>query len=114
VTTTTEVYSRAHAAIAEGARRGGIHAFQARMVLAIAERKQVTTPQQIAEDLRNVDGSQVRRGLRVLYEAGLAEGIGEDGGPRRRGVVTHVRLTADGWRLARWMIRKAAMNGAAK
>lgn len=110
---TTEQYARTHKAFAAGAERGGIHAYQARLLVAIAERRQVCTPRQLAEDTQS-DGGQVRKWLPGLYDAGLAEGIAVDGGPRRRGVETHVRLTAEGRKLARWMLRRAHDNGAVK
>lgn len=111
--TTTEVYSQAHKTFAAAGDRAGIHAFQARLVLAIFERQEVTTPKQLAGELQS-DGSQVRRWLPGLYAKGLVEGIGSDGGARRTGVATHVRLTADGQKLARWMLKQTTANGVAK
>lgn len=103
----TVTYSRLHAAFLEAAEVFDVEPMVARLALAIAEDGNAAR----TDDLARVLGcpeSMVRRAVLRLYGRDLAVGLAVDGGPRRPGKRTVVRLTQEGRRLAGLVVTTAA------
>ena len=94
----TKTYTKIAVALATAGAEVSLTTFETRVLLAVADRAGVATSLQIISDLK-CDGSVVRRSLGTLYDRELAIGEGSDGGVRRPGVVTMIRLTPAGQRL---------------
>lgn len=86
-------YARIWSALRSVAQRRRVRPNVVLLTLAIAEGAQDSSD---LENVMLVHDSVVRRGLADAYAAGLVEGEASDGGRRRHGVRTAVRLTADG------------------
>lgn len=105
--TLTATYTRLTTAFVAAATAGELSVMDVRVVLAIADRAGAATSHQLAEDLR-CESSLVRRALARLYARSYAIGEGLDGGPRRPGVLTIVRLTRRGAAVAKGVQTTAA------
>jgi hypothetical protein len=92
---TGATYTRTHTALVATAHETGLKPFDVRVILALHERGEEATSFELSEDL-NSEGSQVRRSLLGLYEREMCVGEAADGGRRRPGTVTQVRLTPVG------------------
>lgn len=98
----TEGYTRVHNALARGARSAGVRPYCARVLVAVFERGGTATRGEIAQDLGTSPEAPTEpgRSLRELIAAGLVVGLAVDGGERRTGVETCVKLTDAGRVLA--------------
>lgn len=102
--TLTSTYTATHLALRTVATKSELGMLSVRILLALAERGGEATTGDLIMDTAgsrsNAPGGDVRRSLTVLYRRGLAAGEATRGGPRTQGVMTVVRLTGDGRRLA--------------
>jgi hypothetical protein len=98
--TTTETYTRIHATFARVARRHELNPFIVRCLVALRENPGQTATTDELYALTASEGSMVRRSLLTMYWRDLANGVGVDGRPRRRGTTTQVSLTAAGRAIA--------------
>lgn len=96
-------YSRLHAAFADAGAVFDVEPMAARVALAISEDGGTARTDDLARAL-GCDESSVRRVVLRMYERDLAKGMGVDGGPRRGGVRTVVRLTQRGRALVGYVV----------
>jgi len=104
--TPTQQYTRLHRAFMAAAQEHGLTPFAVRVLVAIDDELGPATTTSIAQALAVGGHSMVRRVLvEELYgpDREFVIGEGSDGGPRRRGVMTHLKLTRDGWEVAQDM-----------
>lgn len=102
----TVAYSRLHAAFARAGESFRVEPMVARVALAISDDGGAARTDDLAAALR-CEGAAVRRAVLRMYDCGLAVGVAVDGGRRRPGMRTVVRLTVRGRALVEAVLAEA-------
>lgn len=108
--TATALYTAIHTALLGASKQIKADPIHARIALAVHEAGDDGLTTGELEQILAVDGGHIRGALGVMYERGLADGNAVDGGPRRRGIRTRVKLTASGHHLAREVIYRRRLR----
>lgn len=98
--TLTARYAATHYALASIAAEYRTQPFALRVVLALADDPENRIDVHRLAEVLCCEGSAIRRACQDLYAFGWVHGEGADGGYRRPGIVTVLRLTDEGRRVA--------------